>query len=319
VVRESFTGPADLHLLTPDAGIEPVLGPGPLPSGIPSDAGASAERLTFFGEAVSTAARDPGEEFWFAGADGDPVHGFLLRPPGFSASRRYPLVLLIHGGPQGAFLDEFHYRWNPQVFAAAGAVVALLNPRGSSGYGQRFLEQISGDWGGRCYEDILRGVDFVVRTFPFVDPERMGAAGASFGGFMVNWIGGHANPFKALVSHDGVFFAETMAYTTDELWFDEHEHGGMPHVDREPYERFSPHRLAGELRTPTLVVHGGKDFRCPVSEGIGLFTALQVNGTPSRFLYFPDEGHWVLQPANAQVWYREVVGWLTEHLGGGVP
>ncbi len=313
VVRETTTSPADFHRVTPGR-MKPFLGVGPLPAGIPTDAGAKSERLTHFGEMLNDVEMNAAEEFWHKGADGDLVHGFLIKPAGFNARKKYPLILLIHGGPQGAFADHFHYRWSAQAFAATGAVVAFLNPRGSTGYGQKFTDQISGDWGGRCYEDIMLGVDFMAKKYPFIDKNRMGAAGASFGGFMVNWIAGHTDRFKALATHDGVFFAETMAYTTDELWFDEREHGGLPHVNRKPYVKFSPHMFVKNFKTPALVIHGENDFRCPMSEGIGMFTAMQVMGVPSRFVHMPDECHWVVKPANSQVWYHEVLGWMTKYL-----
>jgi dipeptidyl aminopeptidase/acylaminoacyl peptidase len=265
-------------------------------------------------EQLKSARMSEPEEFWFE-HDGRKLHGWLLKPVGFKKGRKYPLAFLIHGGPQGYWGDGFHYRWNAQLFASRGAVVALVNPRGSTGYGQRLTDQISGDWGGRCYEDILRGLDHVLATWRFVDGERVAAAGASFGGFMVNWIAGHTNRFRALVSHDGIFNAETMGYTTEELWFDEYEHGGAPYEKPQAYRKFSPHRFVERFATPMLVIHGDQDFRCPISEGIGLFTALQMRGVPSRFLHFPDEGHWVERPANAQVWYGEVLDWLMTHLG----
>lgn len=194
-------------------------------------------------------------------------------------------------------------------------MVAYINPRGSTGYGQRFTDQIGNDWGGRCYRDLMKGVDFLLKRHRFIDGKRMAAAGASFGGFMVNWIAGHTDRFRALVSHDGVFFAETMAYTTEELWFDEYEHGGFPHQKREAFLKNSPHLFVKKFQTPTLVIQGEQDFRCPASEGIGMFTAMQVQGVPSRLLWFPDEGHWVMQPANADVWYHEVVGWMMRFIG----
>jgi len=314
VTRETTTTPTDFYLLTPGAGIKPHLAGGPIPKGLPADAGANAVRLTEYGNALDRVEMNEAEEFWYKAADKHPIHGFLIRPPKFNARKKYPLILLIHGGPQSAFLDSFHYRWNAQMFAASGAVVVFLNPRGSTGYGQKFTDQISRDWGGRCYDDIMRGVDYLLKKFRFVDGKRMAAAGASFGGFMVNWIAGHSNRFKSLVSHDGVFFAETMAYTTEELWFDEHEHGGFPHTNRKSYTKNSPHMFVGKFKTPTLVIHGGNDFRCPISEGIGLFTAMQVMGVPSRFVYFPDEGHWVMQPANAEVWYHEVINWMMKYI-----
>jgi dipeptidyl aminopeptidase/acylaminoacyl peptidase len=204
--------------------------------------------------------------------------------------------------------------WNPQLFASEGYVVSLINPRGSTGYGQKFTDQISGDWGGKCYTDLMRGIEYLAGTYPFIDKDRMAALGASFGGFMVNWIAGHPHPFKAFVSHDGIFKQETMSYMTEELWFDIWEHGGMPHDNRKGFQKFSPHLLVNNYKTPMLVIQGEQDFRCPVSEGISLFTALQVKGIPSKFLYFPDEGHWVLKPANSQVWYRTVLDFLREHL-----
>lgn len=316
VTRESTTEPADLHLLARGEGMKPHVKNGPWPKGIPPADGTKTKRLTRHGEAVSRVEWNDAEEFWYEGAAGAAVHGFLIRPPRFRKGGKYPMILLIHGGPQGAFSDHFHYRWNSQMFAAEGAVVVFLNPRGSTGYGQKFTDQISGDWGGKCYEDLMKGVAAILRRFPFVDGKRIAAAGASFGGFMVNWIEGRSDRFKALVCHDGIFNAETMAYTTEELWFDEHEHGGLPHENRRPFIKWSPHRHVENFKTPMLVIHGERDFRCPISEGLGMFTALQVMGVPSRFLHFPDEGHWVMQPANAEVWYAEVIGWMMKYLKG---
>lgn len=274
-----------------------------------------SKKLTSFGDILkdSLVLNEP-EEFWYKGADVDPVHGFILRPPLFREGKKYPLVLLVHGGPQSAFSNNFHYRWNPQLFAARGYVVVQLNPRGSTGYGQEFTDQISGDWGGRCYEDILKGVEHVVKQYPFIDEGHMAAAGASFGGFMVNWMQGHTDRFKALVSHDGIFNQETMSYMTEELWFDIWEHKGMPHEGHESFLKYSPHMFVQNFKTPMLVVQGELDFRCPVSEGISLFTALQVMKVPSKLLYFPDEGHWVMKPANAEVWYRTVLDFIEEHI-----
>ncbi|MCA9664449.1 MAG: S9 family peptidase [Myxococcales bacterium] len=315
VTRQRTTCPAELVLLEPDArGITPELEAGPRRAAAdadePRDAGCRAHTLTNARAAIAGVQMHDAQEIWYRGADRDWVHGFIVPPPNLRKGRRVPLILLIHGGPQGAFGDDFHYRWNAQMFAARGAAVAMLNPRGSTGYGARFKEQISGDWSGRCYRDIMRGVDHITRTVPYVDGTRVAAAGASFGGYMVNWICGHTDRFCALVSHDGVFFSETMAYTTEELWFDEHEHGGLPHERRAGYVASSPHMHVKRFKTPTLVVQGEQDFRCPVSEGLGMFTALQVMGVPSRYLHFPDEGHWVQRPANAEVWYDEVLSWL---------
>ncbi|NBC28432.1 MAG: prolyl oligopeptidase family serine peptidase [Spirochaetes bacterium] len=256
----------------------------------------------------------PAEPFWFRGADEDWVHAFLLKPPAFDESATYPLLVLIHGGPQAAFADNFHFRWNAQVFASAGYVVLMMNPRGSTGYGQQFTDQISGDWSGRCYTDLMRGVYAALESYSFIDANRLAGAGASFGGYMINWIAGHTDRFNVLVSHDGIFNQESMSYTTDELWFDVWEHGGMPYENPETFRRQSPHLAAGNLSTPMLVIQGERDYRCPVSEGISLFTALQARKVPSRLLYFPDEGHFVTQPANAETWYTSVLGFIAEHL-----
>lgn len=315
VGRESTTRPVELHRLTPGRGIRPIVENGPAPKGTPADAGAKAVQLTHHNDQLRKEVdMSDIEEFWYEGADGDPVHGWLVKPPGFTAKRRWPVALIIHGGPQSAFLDHFNYRWSVQMFAAQGFVAVQLNPRGSSGYGDTFQDQISGDWGGRCYDDIMAGVDHFLGRYRYLDGDRMVAAGASFGGFMVNWIAGHDHRFKALVSHDGIFNAETMAYSTEELWFEEWEHGGLPHTNREKFLEFSPHLHAGAFRTPMLVVQGEQDFRCPASEGLSLFTALQTLGVESKFLWFPDEGHWVLKPANSQVWYANVLGWLRDHV-----
>jgi dipeptidyl aminopeptidase/acylaminoacyl peptidase len=263
---------------------------------------------------LSQLAMNPAREFGWVGAGGDSVFGLLVTPPGFDPARRYPAVVLVHGGPQGAWLDNFHGRWNAQLFAAPGYVVALLNPRGSTGFGQRFLDQVSRDWGGRVYEDIMRGVDALARL-PYVDSTRLGAAGGSYGGYMMNWINGHTGRFRALVSHAGVFNLEAMYGATEELWFTDWEFGGPYFRNREDYERFSPHRFAQHFRTPTLVIHGALDYRVPETEGMQLFTALQRQGVPSRFLYFPDEGHWILRPQNQLVWWNTVQEWLARYLG----
>ncbi len=311
VGRESATRPVDLFLLSPGKGVEPMLKRSATRKRIDD----RSKKLTSFGDGLKgTVVLNEPEEFWYKGADDDPVHGFLLRPPFFKEGKKYPIVLLIHGGPQSAFSNNFHYRWNPQLFAARGYVVVQLNPRGSTGYGQEFTDQISGDWGGRCYDDIMKGVDHILGRYSFIDGDHIAAAGASFGGFMVNWMQGHTDRFKALVSHDGIFNQETMSYMTEELWFDIWEHKGMPHEGHESFLKYSPHMFVQNFKTPMLVVQGELDFRCPVSEGISLFTALQVMKVPSKLLYFPDEGHWVMKPANAEVWYRTVLDFIGEHI-----
>jgi dipeptidyl aminopeptidase/acylaminoacyl peptidase len=253
------------------------------------------------------------EDFWFKGSGNVQVHGFLVKPPAFDPAKKYPMLLLVHGGPQGQWGDEFHYRWNVQMFAARGYVVVMINPRGSSGYGQRFTDEISRDWGGKVYEDMTKGVDYVVKSFSFIDGKRMAAAGASYGGYFINWMLGHTNRFRCFVSHDGVFHPKSMYGTTEELWFPEWEFGGTPYQKPDLYEKWSPLSSARNFKTPTLVVHGQLDFRVDVSEGFQLFTALQRQGVKSKMLYFPDEGHFVTKPANAELWYKTVLDWIDEN------
>jgi len=266
----------------------------------------TVRQYTKFSDVLNGIEIHPGNPLWYEAADGTPLQGYVVFPPGYDAARRYPLILLIHGGPQGAFLDSFHYRWNAQVFASRGAVVAFCNPRGSTGYGHQITRDISMHWSDTCPDDIMRFLDAVLAAYPSVDPARLSAAGASFGGYMVNWFLGHTDRFSALVSHDGIFNTEMTGYLTDELWFSEHEFGGKPHECPEQYLRHSPHRFVSNFKTPTLVIQGEQDFRCFTSEGLALFTALQYQGVESRFLYFPDEGHWIMAPANVFVWYSEV-------------
>jgi len=252
----------------------------------------------------------PMESFSFSGANNEKVEGFIIRPPGFDASKKYPLKFLIHGGPQGAWGNSWSYRWNPELFAANGYVLVMINFHGSTGYGQKFTDSISGDWGGKPYEDLMKGLDHVEKTYPFVDKDRMAALGASYGGYMANWILGHTDRFKCIVSHDGVFNTESAYGTTEELWFNEWEFKGPPWKNRELYRKFSPHLFAEKFKTPTLVVHGQLDYRLDVSEGFQLFTTLQRLKVPSKMLYFPDEGHWVLKPQNSQLWWKTVTDWV---------
>jgi dipeptidyl aminopeptidase/acylaminoacyl peptidase len=240
------------------------------------------------------------------------IHGFIIKPPQFDKTKKYPMVLLIHGGPQGAWLDSWGYRWNYQMWAARGYVTVLINPHGSTGYGQAFTEEISGDWGGAAYEDLMKGVDHLIKL-GYVDPNRMGAAGGSYGGYMINWILGHTDRFKALVSHDGVYNLTSM-YATEELWFADWEFKGTPWDNPELYTKWSPHLSAKKFKTPTLVVHGELDYRVPVGEGLQLFSTLQRKGVPSKLLYYPDEGHWVLKPQNSELWYKTVLDWFDQWL-----
>ena len=254
------------------------------------------------------------EGFEFAGAGGDRVAGWIVKPPGFDPSKKYPVLFLIHGGPQGAWHDEWHGRWNMQLFAAPGYVVVAVNPRGSTGYGQKFTLQISKDWTGKVYDDLMQGLDHALKTYPYMDGTRVAAAGGSYGGFMVNWIAGHSDRFKALISHAGVFDLTSKYGTTEELWFPEFEFGGVPWEKPELYRSQSPSGFVGNFKTPTLVIHGALDFRVPDAQGIGMFTALQRRGVPSRLVWFPDEGHWIAKPANRIVWWREMHEWLAKYL-----
>ncbi len=251
------------------------------------------------------------EEFTVTGAEGAQVHSYLLKPPGFDASKKYPVLFLIHGGPQGAWGESFSYRWNQQVFASAGFVVVMPNPRGSTGYGSKFTDEINGDWGGRAYEDIMAVTDQVARL-PYVDADRMAAAGGSYGGYMVNWILGHTDRFKALVSHAGVYDLYSMGGETEELWFSKWEFKGFPWENPEMYEKWSPSKNVTKFKTPTLVIHGELDFRVPYGQGLQLFTGLQAQKVPSKLLIFPDEGHWVLKPQNSLLWYSTFLDWVGE-------
>jgi len=257
------------------------------------------------------------EAFWFAGAEGTQVEGFLLRPPQFDASKKYPLLLLVHGGPQGAWDDDWGYRWNPQMFVAPGYVAVMINPRGSTGYGQKFTDEITEDWGGRVYEDLMKGVDYVLEKYSFVDGTRMAAAGGSYGGYMIDWFAGHTGRFKALISHAGPYNKTSMYGATEELWFEEHDMGGMPWTNPESYRKWSPSTYAAafaKYNTPTLVIGGELDFRVPYTQDLEFFTALQRQGVPSKLVIFPDEGHWILKPQNSELWYKLFLDWLATYL-----
>ncbi len=253
----------------------------------------------------------PLESFTFTGAEDARVQGFLLKPPGFDANRKYPLKFLIHGGPQGAWGDSWSFRWNPELFAATGNyVVVMINPHGSTGYGQAFTDGVNGDWGGKPYVDLMKGLDYVEQTYPFIDKNREAALGASYGGYMIDWILGHTDRFKCLVTHDGMFDAVSAYGSTEELWFNEWEFKGTPWSDPETYKKWSPSEFVKNFKTPTLVIHGQLDYRLDVSQGFALFTTLQRLGVPSEMLYFPDEGHWVLKPQNSRLWNKTVNEWV---------
>jgi dipeptidyl aminopeptidase/acylaminoacyl peptidase len=273
-------------------------------------------QVTHMNEALlSQIDMQPLESFTFKGANNEEVQGFMVKPPGFDPNKKYPLEFLIHGGPQGAWGNSWTYRWNAELFAATGYVVVMINFHGSTGYGQKFTDSISGDWGGKPYVDLMKGLDYVEKTYPFIDKNREAALGASYGGYMANWLLGHTDRFKCIVSHDGTFNTESAYATTEELWFPEWEFKGPPWKQHELYRKFSPHLLADKFKTPTLVIHGQNDYRLDVSEGFQLFTTLQRLKVPSKMLYFPDEGHWVLKPQNSRLWYKTVNDWVDQWCG----
>jgi len=258
------------------------------------------------------------ESFWFTAADKTKLQGFLIRPPAFDQAKKYPVKFLIHGGPQGAWGDDWSYRWNPELFAANGYVVIMINMRGSTGYGQTIVDGVNGDWGGKPFTDLMEGLDYAELHYPFIDKNRECALGASYGGYMANWVEGHTNRFKCIVSHDGMFNAESAFGTTEEDWFNIWEFRGHPwdyygKPDAEnPFRKWSPSLSAKNFHTPMLVVHGQLDYRLDVSEGFQIFDTLQLLKVPSKMLYFPDEGHWVLKPQNARLWYKTVNDWVDQ-------
>jgi dipeptidyl aminopeptidase/acylaminoacyl peptidase len=247
-------------------------------------------------------------------SDGRKLQAWLIKPPFFDPARKYPAVFLIHGGPQSAWVDGWSTRWNPQVWAAYGYVVYAANPRGSTGFGQAFVDAISSDWAGQVYDDLMRQADDL-ESLPYVDRAKIGAAGASYGGYMVNWIAGHTNRFQALVSHDGTFDLASKTLETEELWFPKWEFQGWP-WNSDQYVKWNPMQSAGNFKTPTLVITNEKDYRVPFGQGLQMFTALQIQNVPSKLLMFPDEGHWVLKPGNSSLWHNTVMDWLHRYLGG---
>lgn len=300
-LRDAADRPADVHVMSLDA-----------------QGRGMSRRLTTHNDALlAELALFPAQDYWYRGAEGDSVHAFILKPPQWEAGKSYPALLLIHGGPQGAWLDQWHSRWNYQMFAAPGYGLIIVNPRGSTGYGQRFVDQVSRDWAGKVQTDLLAGLDTALKRNRWLDSSRIGAAGGSYGGYMVNWLLGHSTRFDAFVSHAGVFNLESMYGATEELWFPEWEFGG-PYWEStamaQQYRRYSPHLAARNFKTPTLVLHGELDYRVPYTQGLNLFTALQRQGIPSRLVVFPDEGHWILKPQNQQLWWSEVQGWLKRYL-----
>ena len=292
--RHSLLGPTELYAM-------PV-------------AGGAFEKLTTINDAKVAAARfGKPEQFSFKGAKGDTVYGYLVHPVDFDPAKKYPVAFLIHGGPQGSFGNDFHYRWNPQAYAGAGYAAVMIDFHASTGYGQAFTDAVNGDWGGAPYEDLMKGLDFALGKYPFLDGGRVGALGASYGGYMINWIAGQTDRFKCLVVHDGNLDERMAYYDTEELWFPEWENGGTPWTAKN-FGHHNPIDHVAKWKTPTLVIHGQKDYRVVYTQGISTFTALQRKGIPSKLLIFPDENHWVLKPANSLQWHDTVIGWLGEWL-----
>ena len=279
-----------------------------------STEGGKEKQLTFLNkDLLDQIEMNDIETFWCEGAGGTKIQSILVKPPFFDENKKYPMIFLIHGGPQGHWSDDFHYRWNTQMFASQGYIVVAPNPRGSTGYGQKFTDEISRDWGGKPYVDLMNSYHYSLENFKFIDKKNTFAAGASYGGYMINWIEGHNNEFNALVCHDGVFNLESMYGSTEELWFPEWEYNGPPWKSPEIYEKWSPNKYVENFKTPMLVIHGGMDFRVPESQAFELFTYLQKKNIDSKFLYFPKESHFVLKPQNARYWWNTVFDWFDKH------
>jgi dipeptidyl aminopeptidase/acylaminoacyl peptidase len=279
--------------------------------------GHEAKQLTHHNDSIlANIQMNAAESFVFDGAEGTHVEAMLLRPPNFDATKKYPLLVILHGGPQTMFSNAWGYRWNPQVFSAPGYVSLMINRRGSTGFGQKFTDEITNDWGGKAYVDVMKGIDAAVAKYKFIDGTRVAAAGGSYGGYMADWLATHTGRFKAIISHAGVYDKVSM-YATEELWFEEHDMQGTPWSNPESYRKWAPATYAGDLgkyKTPTLVIAGEQDFRVPYSQSLEFFSALQRQGVPSKLVVFPDEGHWILKPQNAQFWYKTFLDWLATYL-----
>ena len=279
--------------------------------------GSGVQQITHHNDAIlARVEMNAPETFWFEGAAGTRVQAMLIRPPKFDATKKYPLLVLLHGGPQTMWSNAWGYRWNAEVFSAAGYVTLMINRRGSTGYGQKFADEITNDWGGKAYEDVMKGVDYTLGKYPFIDGSRMAAAGGSYGGYMANWMATHTGRFKAIISHAGIYDKVAM-YATEELWFEEHDMQGTPWSNPESYRKWAPATYASELgkyKTPTLIVAGERDYRVPYTQSLEFFNALQRQGVPSKLVVFPDEGHWVLKPQNSQFWYKTFLDWLATYL-----
>ena len=296
LTRTSLTLPAEIFVATSD--------------------GTGLRQITHANEALlAKIEMNAPETFWFEGAEGTKIQAMLIRPPQFDAKKKYPLLVLLHGGPQTMWGNSWGYRWNAQVFSGAGYVTLMINRRGSTGFSQKFTDEITGEWGGRVYVDVMKGVDAALAKFAFIDGTKMAAAGGSYGGFMADWIATHTDRFKAIVSHAGVYDL-TSAYATEELWFNEHDFQGTPWSNPEGYRKWSPVTYAGALgkfKTPTLVIAGEKDYRVPYTQSLEFFSALQRQGVASKLVVFPDEGHWVLKPVNSQFWYKTFIEWVDKY------
>jgi len=289
---DSLKGPAELYACKPD--------------------GSGLSKITSINEAkLATARLGEPEQFTFKGAGGDTVYAYIVKPVDFDPAKKYPVAFLIHGGPQGSFSNDFHYRWNPQTYAGRGYAAVMVDFHGSTGYGQAFTDAINGDWGGKPLDDLKKGLDATLSKYPWMDGANVAALGASYGGWMINWIAGNwPDRFKCLVAHDGNLDERFAYFATEELWFPEWEHGGTPWENPQGYAKHNPVDFVKNWKTPTLVVHGGKDYRVVETGGFATFTALQRKGIPSRFLYFPDENHWVLKPQNSVLWHDTVLDWI---------
>jgi dipeptidyl aminopeptidase/acylaminoacyl peptidase len=294
--RTSLTRPAELFVAASD--------------------GTGLKQITHVNDALlGKLEMNAAEKFWFEGAEGTKVQAMLVRPPNFDAKKKYPVLVLLHGGPQTMWSDAWGYRWNAQVFSAAGYATLMINRRGSTGHGQKFTDDITNDWGGKAYLDVMKGVDESLAKFAFLDGTKMAAAGGSYGGYMVDWIATHTDRFKALVSHAGVYDKVSM-YATEELWFEEHDMQGTPWSNPESYRKFAPVTFAGRLgrfKTPTLVIAGERDYRVPYTQSLEFFSALQRQEVPSKLVVFPDEGHWVMKPQNAKFWYKTFLDWVDKY------
>jgi dipeptidyl aminopeptidase/acylaminoacyl peptidase len=279
--------------------------------------GSGLKQLTHANETIlANIELNPAEKFWFEGAEGTKVQAMLVRPPKFDTTKKYPMLVLLHGGPQTMFPDAWGYRWNSEVFAGAGYVVLMINRRGSTGYGQKFTDEITNDWGGKAYADVMKGTDAAIAKYSFIDKNRLAAAGGSYGGYMADWLATHTDRFKAIISHAGVFDKVSM-YATEELWFEEHDEQGTPWGAPENYKKFAPVTYAADLgkyKTPTLVIAGERDYRVPYTQSLEFFNTLQRQRVPSELVIFPDEGHWILKPQNAQLWYKTFLEWLEKYV-----